>query len=162
MNSQKERVSSLGRFGWVLGGGLLVGLVSIGTQSQPTVADFDDVEVHVLPVQRNVFMLVGAGGNVTVQVGDDGVLLVDTQYAALAPKIVSAIRTLSDRLIRVIVNTHVHPDHTGGNDALAKLGALRPPQPVRITAHENVLRRMMTSGANATALVPEPGLPMSS
>ena len=57
--------------------------------------NLNNVEVHLLPVQGNIYMLVGAGGNMTVQVGKDGVLLVDTQFAALSPKILAAIRTLS-------------------------------------------------------------------
>jgi cyclase len=81
-----------------------------------------DAEIHVLPVQGNVYMLVGAGGNITVQVGDDGVLLVDTGLAGTSDKVDAAIRTISTKPIRYIINTHVHADHVGGNEALAKLG----------------------------------------
>ncbi len=84
--------------------------------------------------------------NVTVQIGNEGVLLVDTQVADLAPRIMAAIRTLSAGPIRWIVNTNFHSDHAGGNDALARLGATpaslgRP----RIVAHERVVRRMVAS-----------------
>ena len=75
-----------------------------------------DAELHILHVQGNVHMLVGAGGNIALQIGDDGVLLVDTGLAANAEKVVAAIRTLTNKPIRYIVNTHVHPDHVGGND----------------------------------------------
>src|SRR5688500_8300964 len=71
---------------------------------RPPQPNVDEVEIRVLPVQRNVYMLLGAGGNTTVQVGNDGVLVVDTQLAPLAPKILAAIRKLSDKPIRILVN----------------------------------------------------------
>ena len=113
-------------------------------QSAPPQPDFSKVEVKILPVQGSVYMLVGAGGNSTVQVGKDGVLIVDTQYAPMAPKIMAAIRTLSAEPIKYIINTHVHGDHTGGNGALAKLGGggAMP----RIIANDHVLNRMTTPG----------------
>src|SRR5438094_1340637 len=98
--------------------------------------NFDAVQVDIKKVQGNVYMLTGAGGNVTVQVGDEGVLLVDTQFAPMAPKILAAVRKLSDKPIRYIINTHVHVDHAGGNEALAKADG------AKIVAHENVLKVM--------------------
>src|SRR5262249_10679004 len=98
--------------------------------------NFDAVQVEVKKVQGNIYMLVGAGGNTTVQVGADGVLLVDTQFAPMAPKILAAVRMLSDKPIRYIINTHVHSDHSGGNESLGK------PSAAKIVAHENVLRVM--------------------
>jgi cyclase len=88
-----------------------------GTQRNPA-----DVEIHVLHVQGNVYMLVGAGGNITVQIGDDGVLLVDAGLAGTSDKVYAAIRSLTDKPIHYIIDTHIHADHTGGNAALAKLG----------------------------------------
>jgi cyclase len=88
----------------------------------PPARDYSKAEVHILPVQGNVYMLVGAGGNITVQVGNDGVLLVDTGVAQMSDKVLAAVRTLSDKPIRYIINTHVHADHTGGNEAIAKAG----------------------------------------
>jgi cyclase len=79
-------------------------------------------EVHVWPVQGNVYMLVGAGGNITMQVGDDGILLVDTGLFRSTDAVVQAIRSVSDKPLRYIINTHIHADHTGGNEALAKTG----------------------------------------
>ncbi len=98
--------------------------------------NFDAVEVQVKQIQGNVYMLTGAGGNVTVQVGDEGVLLVDTQFAPMAPKILAAVRTLSDKPIRYIINTHVHGDHSGGNEALARADG------ATIIGHANILNVM--------------------
>jgi len=103
--------------------------------------NFDSVQVHIQPVQGNVYMLVGAGGNITVQVGRDGVLMVDTSYAPLAPKIMAEIRRLNQGPLRWIVNTHVHPDHIGGNDALARMAPRSNLEPLGIIAHENVLNQ---------------------
>jgi len=81
-------------------------------------------EVHVLPVQGNVYMLVGAGGNIAMQAGKEGVLLVDTGNAGpVTDKVLAAVRTVSDKPIRYIINTHVHGDHTGGNEKIAKAGS---------------------------------------
>jgi glyoxylase-like metal-dependent hydrolase (beta-lactamase superfamily II) len=107
-------------------------------------------DVHVLPVQGGVYMLVGGGGNVTVQIGKDGVLLVDTSTAQMSDKVLAEIRKLSDKPIRYIINTHVHPDHVGGNESIGKSGATIAggnvgadvPSGATIVAHENVLNRM--------------------
>lgn len=119
--------------------------------------NFDNVEVKILPVQGNVYMLVGAGGNSTVQVGKDGVLIVDTMYAPMAPRIVAAIRTLSNMPIKYIINTHVHGDHTGGNGALAMLGGggAMP----RIIANDHVLNRMTAKPGPGQTAVPDTDWP---
>jgi glyoxylase-like metal-dependent hydrolase (beta-lactamase superfamily II) len=119
--------------------------------------NLDNVEEKILPVQGNVYMLVGAGGNTTLQVGKDGVLVVDTQYAQMAPKIMAAIRTLSGMPIKYIINTHVHGDHTSGNGALAKLGGggAMP----RIIANDNVLNRMTAKPAPGQTAVPDADWP---
>jgi cyclase len=121
-----------------------------GRGAAPAAPGATDAELHILHVQGNVHMLVGAGGNIALQVGDDGVLLVDTGLAANAEKVVAAIRTISNKPIRYIVNTHVHPDHVGGNDFIGKLGSTIAGGNVGagagvgagIIAHENVLNRM--------------------
>ena len=82
-----------------------------------------DAEVHVWPVQGNVYMLVGDGANITVQVGDQGVLLVDTGLARMSDNLLAAVRTLSDKPIRYIIDTNDDPDHVGGNEKLAKAGS---------------------------------------
>jgi glyoxylase-like metal-dependent hydrolase (beta-lactamase superfamily II) len=89
----------------------------------PQTPDYSKAEVNILPVQGNIYMLVGAGGNITAQVGDDGVLLVDTGVAGMSDKVLAAVRSLSDKPIRYIINTHVHADHTGGNEAISKAGS---------------------------------------
>jgi glyoxylase-like metal-dependent hydrolase (beta-lactamase superfamily II) len=103
-----------------------------------------DGEIGVRLVQGGVHMLTGVDANVTVQIGTDGVLLVDTQAAALAPRIVAAVRALSAEPVRWIVNTSADLDHAGGNQEIARLGATpasvgRP----RIVAHQNVVHRLV-------------------
>jgi glyoxylase-like metal-dependent hydrolase (beta-lactamase superfamily II) len=97
--------------------------------------NFDDVTVESVKLSDHVYMLVGAGGNIGVSVGDDGVFVIDDQYAPLTPKIVATIRTLTDKVLKFLVNTHHHGDHSGGNANMKKLGAT-------IIAHDNVRRNL--------------------
>ncbi|HLF11693.1 MAG TPA: MBL fold metallo-hydrolase [Gammaproteobacteria bacterium] len=147
----------------------LCGIVD-SASGQPPQPNFDAVEIHALRVRDNIYMLVGAGGNITMQVGNDGVLLVDTQFAPLSDKIVAAIRTISDKPIRYIVNTHHHGDHTGGNANLRlagntvsggnMAGAIRDSGVgAAILAHENVLLRL--SAATGDQATPSAGWPTS-
>lgn len=110
-------------------------------------------DLDVLPVQANVYMIAGDGGNVTVQIGDMGVLVVDTGLAQNSDKLIAAIRKLSNKPLQYIVNTHFHPDHTGGNEAVRKAGVTitganvtgnltDARQGAAIIAQENVLDRM--------------------
>jgi cyclase len=103
-------------------------------------------EIGVLKVQGNVYMLVGAGGNIAAQVSDDGILLVDTGLEAMAPSVAAALARLSDKPIRWVVDTSGDADHTGGNEALARLtgtgGGSGPRAVPRVIAHESVLNRM--------------------
>ena len=133
----------------------LSAVVTTLARGQPP--NFDNTQEHLLPVQGNTYMLAGAGGNTTLQVGKDGVLVVDTQYAEMAPKILSEIRKLSDKPIVWMVNTHIDEDHSGGNAALAKLGRGPGARP-RIIAHENVLNRMTLRVPNQPP-VPDEALP---
>jgi cyclase len=122
----------------------------VAAQQNPTPAG---TEITTLHVQGNLYMLQGAGGNVAVQVGDMGVLVVDTGLAQNADKLIAAIRKLSGKPIQYIVNTNATPDHTGGNDALRRAGVTITGANVagnltdasrgaQIVAHENVLNRM--------------------
>ena len=112
-----------------------------------------DMEINVLQVRDNIYMLVGAGGNTTVQLGDDGILVVDTKIAPAAEKLLATIRSLSKGTIRYIINTHYHPDHVGGNAVIRAAGATiaggnvsgdlpDASEGAQIIAHENVLSRM--------------------
>lgn len=86
--------------------------------------DFSNVEVIPHHVQGNYYYLQGAGGNIGISIGEDGVIMIDDQFAPLTDKILAAVRTLSDGAIRFVINTHVHPDHTGGNENLGNMGLL--------------------------------------
>jgi cyclase len=110
-------------------------------------------DLDVLPVQANVYLIAGAGGNITVQIGDTGVLLVDTGLAPMSDKVIAAIRKLSSKPLQYIINTHFHADHTGGNVAIRQAGVTITGANVtgnltdaragaQIVAHENVLNRM--------------------
>jgi len=120
----------------------------------------DDGQIHVLKVQGNIYMLVGApAGNIALQVGDSGVLLVDTMTAAVSDKVVAAIRTISDKPIRYIINTTFDPDHTGGNANVAKLGAPvvggnlgNANRGAAIIASENLANRMSSQTLPAGSL----------
>ena len=101
----------------------------------PAQQNWDTIRIRPIQVAPGLHMLMGAGGNIGVSAGPDGVFLVDDQYAPLTEKIVAAIRSFSDRPIRFVLNTHWHGDHTGGNENLGKSGAL-------LVAHDNVRRRM--------------------
>jgi len=129
---------------------ILVGLISPLLLAQQ---DFDEVEIQTLKVRDNIYMLVGAGGNITVQTGSDGILIIDTQYAELSGKNMAAIRELSDGPLRHIINTHHHGDHVGGNANLRAAGFTPvggnvggdlgdAGEGARILAHENVLLNM--------------------
>ena len=109
-------------------------LFSVGVHAQQT--DFSKVQIKATKVAGNVYMLEGAGGNIGVSVGADGILIVDDQFAPLADKIRAALQTLSPGKLRFILNTHWHGDHTGGNVAFG------PEAP--IIAHDNVRKRLST------------------
>jgi len=96
---------------------------------------FAKVEIKVQHLREGLYMLVGEGGNIGLSVGEDGVFLIDDQFAPLTEKIKAAVAKLSDRPVRFVINTHWHGDHTGGNENLGKAGAV-------IVAHDNVYQRM--------------------
>ena len=86
--------------------------------------DFSKVESKTTKLAEGFYTLEGSGGTIGILAGPDGVFMVDTQYAALTDKLVAAIKQVSSGPIRFMVNTHVHPDHTGGNENFAKLGVV--------------------------------------
>lgn len=114
--------------------------------------DFSKVEIKPHQVSGNVYYLEGQGGNVGVLIGDDGVLMIDDQFAPLTDKIMAAVKKLSGKPVRLLVNTHVHGDHTGGNENVGKLG-------ISIMAHDNV-RVRLAKGVNGGAPSPAVALPM--
>ncbi len=113
---------------------MLAGLAAAQQQ-----VDWEKIEIKVQPVAGSVYMLTGRGGNIGVCAGPDGIVVVDDQYAPLAPKIQAALKGISDKPVRFILNTHWHGDHTGGNAYFGKLGT--------IVAHENVRTRLESGGS---------------
>ena len=103
--------------------------------------DFSKIEIKATKVAGNVYMLEGSGGNIGVSVGDDGLLIVDDQFAPLADKIRAALKGLADKKLRFILNTHWHGDHTGGNVAFGPEAT--------IIAHDNVRKRLATEQKSA-------------
>ena len=118
-------------------------------------------EIHTFHVQGNVYLLVGAGGNIAVQTGDEGVLVVDSGLAQHADKVLAAIRKLSDKPIRYIINTQFGPDHVGGNDVIGKAGRTTEGGATTIIANENVLNRMSASLAGKPSPYPTSAWPTS-
>ena len=110
-------------------------LLALGAVMPAQAQDFSKTEIKAEKLNDTTWMLVGAGGNMGLSVGEDAVFLVDDQYAPMAPKIKAAIAAITSKPVKFVLNTHFHFDHTGGNEALGKEGAL-------ILAHENVRRRM--------------------
>ena len=97
--------------------------------------DFDKAVVKTEMISPNLYVLFGTGGNIGVSVGEDAVFVIDDQYAQMAPKIAAAIKQITDKPVKFVMNTHWHGDHTGGNEAMGTAGAI-------IVAHDNVRRRM--------------------
>jgi cyclase len=100
--------------------------------------DFSKVQIKVSKVAGSVYMLQGAGGNIGASVGDDGIVIVDDQYAPLADKIQAALKGITDKPVRFIINTHYHGDHSGGNEFFQKQAP--------IIAQDNVRKRLETGG----------------
>jgi glyoxylase-like metal-dependent hydrolase (beta-lactamase superfamily II) len=123
--------------------------------------DFAKAELHVLPVQGNVYMVVGDGANIAVQVGDQGILLVNTGFAQLSDKLVETIKKLSPKPVRYIIDTTSFADSTGGNEAMRRAGVMvGNNQGLAVTgegdgaplfAHENVLARLSAPSGKTAA-----------
>src|SRR5215831_21020874 len=111
--------------------------------------DFSQVQIKTTKIAGNFYTLDGSGGTIGVLAGSDGVLMVDAQFAPLSDKIIAAIKQVSDGRIRFLINTHVHGDHTGGNENIGKLGAA-------IIARENLRTRLAKPAPQANG---QPGVP---
>jgi glyoxylase-like metal-dependent hydrolase (beta-lactamase superfamily II) len=138
---------------------VLVGSAALAMMAVTAVAqapDFSKVQIKTNKVTDNFYTLDGNGGTIGVLTGPDGVFMVDTQFAPLSEKIAAAIKAISDKPIKYVVNTHVHGDHTGGDENFGKMGAA-------IIAREQLRRRLMypnplANGQPAPAM-PAAGLP---
>lgn len=121
-------------------------------------AQGENVTINTTKLSNNTYMLKGSGGNIIVSVGQDGVFMVDDQFAPLTEKIKEAISNITDQPIKFVINTHWHSDHTGGNENFGELGAV-------IISHDNVRERLSTEQFLAffnrtVAPLPEKGLPI--
>jgi len=116
-------------------------VVPVMTMSAAAQRDWSKAEVKLDKLADGIYLLTGVGGNIAVSVGEDGVLIVDDQYAPMVPKIQEAIKTVTDKPVRFVLSTHWHGDHTGGNEPFAKAKA-------EIIAHENVRKRMESGSPN--------------
>jgi cyclase len=123
----------------------------------PPLVDWDKVQIKTTDLGNKTYMLQGQGGNITIAVGSDGIIMVDGQFAPLSARIKAAIKEISPLPIKYLVNTHFHGDHTGGNENFAKDG-------ITIVAHDNIRTRLAAgtfSGLSNAKVPPVPaeGLP---
>jgi len=123
----------------------------------PPLIDWDKIAIKTTDLGHNTYMLEGQGGNITVAVGADGIIMVDGQFAPLSDKIKAAIKAISPLPVKYLVNTHFHGDHTGGNANFAKDGTI-------VVAHDNIRVRLAAGTVSAltgqpVAAVPAEGLP---
>jgi len=122
-----------------------------GASAQQDV-DWDAIEITVHHVAGSAYMLEGRGGNIGLSIGEDGVIMIDDQFAPLTERIVAAVREVSDGEIRFLINTHVHGDHTGGNENLGNMGVV-------ILAND-LVRVRLTEGIRGGPPAPEAALPI--
>ena len=132
----------------MLAGLVMAACLGVQTQAQQ---DMSQVQIKTNKIANNFYTLDGNGGTIGVLTGPDGVLMVDSQFAPLADKIAAAIKQISDGRIRFLINTHVHGDHTGGNEAIGKAGAV-------LMAREHLRERLAkpAPGANGQPGTPAP------
>jgi cyclase len=115
----------------------MMGAAGVRGQQQ----DFSKVEIKATKVAGNIYMLEGAGGNIAASIGEDGIVIVDDQFAPLAEKIQASLKNLgiTDKPVRFVINTHYHGDHTGGNAPFSNAGST-------VIAQDNVRKRLMEGG----------------
>lgn len=117
----------------LLTAGILIFAFSFSTYSQ----NYDSVQIKTTKLTESIYMLEGAGGNIGVLVGNDGIIIIDDQFAPLTEKIKTALSKISSKPVKFVVNTHFHFDHAGGNENFGSQGAI-------ILSHENARRRLTT------------------
>ena len=127
--------------------------LSLFTSLSSSAQNMDDVQIKVNQLSEHIYMLTGAGGNIGVSIGEDGVFIIDDQFAPLTSKIVDAIKKISDKPLKFLANTHFHGDHTGGNENMSKHG-------VTIMSHDNVRKRLEEQPNRNGNLAPKAALPM--
>jgi glyoxylase-like metal-dependent hydrolase (beta-lactamase superfamily II) len=125
---------------------LVILAVSLATSALAQQQDFSKVEMKVVKITDSVYMLQGAGGNIGVSVGNDGIVIVDDEFAPLVPKIRQALKAITTKPVKYIINTHYHGDHTGGNAAFSHDGP--------IIAHDNARKRLESGTKTAFGTVP--------
>ncbi len=121
---------------------ILIAILASACTYAQSAAPVSSDDIGVLKVQGNVYMLVTDAGNIAAQVGDEGILVVNTGTEELAPKVAAVLKKLADKSILWVVNTDAAPNHIGGNSVLPHLSGLAPRQDPRIVAYENVLDRV--------------------
>ena len=133
---------------------VIVGAAAAQTPAPPAppMIDWARIEIKAIDLGSNTYMLTGQGGNITVAVGTDGIIMVDGQFAPLSDKIKAAIKAISPLPVKYLINTHYHGDHTGGNENFAKDG-------VTIVAHDNIRVRLAAGtiqGLTGNRVAPRP------
>ena len=141
----------------ILQSGLLL-LFTLTVVANDVNAQGENVTINTTKLSNNTYMLKGSGGNIIVSVGQDGVFMVDDQFAPLTEKIKEAISNITDQPVKFVINTHWHSDHTGGNENFGELGSI-------IVSHDNVKKRLSTQQFSAffnrtVQPLPEKGLPI--
>ena len=139
---------------WFAGTAMLAATILAASAGRAQQQDFSKVQIKVTKVSGNIYMLEGEGGNIAASVGEDGIVIVDDQFAPLADKIQAALKNLgiTDKPVRFVINTHYHGDHTGGNAPFATAGST-------VIAQDNVRKRLESGsqsgiGGSANRTVP--------
>lgn len=150
----KERMAFMSCFAI----GLLLLLFTLTSIVNDVNAQDENVTISTTKLTNNTYMLKGSGGNIIVSVGQDGVFMVDDQFAPLTEKIKEAVSNITDQPVKFVINTHWHSDHTGGNENFGELGAI-------IISHDNVRERLSTEQFSeffnrTVPPLPEKGLPI--